>query len=329
MAVKDYSTDPDLNVQISGINIAEGCPPSGINNAIRQLMADVAAKDAAQDAAIAGKLDKSGGTMTGPIRHNNVDTVLRAAGDGWQTRISGGSSGWGTGGIVTCYGVGSPDVPGGVRIVAMQPGTSGSKSLTINYDLEDQEWNCDFGGRAVLTSGWNRIDDDGSLNFKPYGQIRVSGDAASYGLTLFGDAGDFKATCLRLYSKNITNSNSKGFSLQAGDGTTTCELRGKYDKMLVWGGNPVITQTAQKSDDSSGNYVKYSNGLIIQWGHEHLATGAVKTLPTPFAGYYSVVAVHQGSANIDVQVNNMTPTTFTVQHSYHEAVNIMWIAIGF
>ena len=82
MPIQDYSTDPDLNVQISGINIAEGCPPSGINNAIRQLMADVkeeseakaeaiaaaatqassaleayaegqAAKDAAQDAAIA------------------------------------------------------------------------------------------------------------------------------------------------------------------------------------------------------------------------------------------------------------------------------------
>lgn len=41
MAVKDYSINPDENTTISGINIAEGCPPSGINNAIRQLMADV------------------------------------------------------------------------------------------------------------------------------------------------------------------------------------------------------------------------------------------------------------------------------------------------
>lgn len=41
MPVKDYNADPDLNTQISGINIAEGCAPSGINNAIRQLMADV------------------------------------------------------------------------------------------------------------------------------------------------------------------------------------------------------------------------------------------------------------------------------------------------
>ena len=41
MGVKDYDLDPDNNTQINGINIAEGCPPSGINNAMRQLMADV------------------------------------------------------------------------------------------------------------------------------------------------------------------------------------------------------------------------------------------------------------------------------------------------
>ena len=44
MAVSDYNTNPDLNTAIAGINIAEGCPPSGINNAIRQLMADVKAE---------------------------------------------------------------------------------------------------------------------------------------------------------------------------------------------------------------------------------------------------------------------------------------------
>ena len=41
MAVTDYSTTPGLNTTISGINIAEGCSPAGINDAIRQLMADV------------------------------------------------------------------------------------------------------------------------------------------------------------------------------------------------------------------------------------------------------------------------------------------------
>lgn len=41
MAVSDYSTTPASNTAISGINIAEGCSPAGLNNAIRQLMADV------------------------------------------------------------------------------------------------------------------------------------------------------------------------------------------------------------------------------------------------------------------------------------------------
>ena len=88
MAIKDYSTTPDLNTQISGINIAEGCAPSGINNAIRQLMADVKAeseatqnKDTAQDAAIAGKLDKSGGTMTGALEFaQNSNIAIKARG---------------------------------------------------------------------------------------------------------------------------------------------------------------------------------------------------------------------------------------------------------
>jgi len=41
MAVSDYSTTAGNNTSISGTNIAEGCSPAGINNAIRQMMADV------------------------------------------------------------------------------------------------------------------------------------------------------------------------------------------------------------------------------------------------------------------------------------------------
>lgn len=71
MAIKDYSTDPDQNVKISGINIAEGCAPSGINNAIRQLMADVkeeqearTTEDAAQDTAISNAATAAANAQT-------------------------------------------------------------------------------------------------------------------------------------------------------------------------------------------------------------------------------------------------------------------------
>ena len=41
MAVTDYSTTPGSNGTISGIDIDENCAPGNINNAIRQMMADV------------------------------------------------------------------------------------------------------------------------------------------------------------------------------------------------------------------------------------------------------------------------------------------------
>lgn len=42
-SVSDYNTTPGSNTAINGINIAEECNASGINDAIRQLMADIAA----------------------------------------------------------------------------------------------------------------------------------------------------------------------------------------------------------------------------------------------------------------------------------------------
>ena len=41
MPISEWSEVADQNTTISGINIAEGCPPGGINDAIRQMMADV------------------------------------------------------------------------------------------------------------------------------------------------------------------------------------------------------------------------------------------------------------------------------------------------
>lgn len=39
--ISEYDVNPDNNTDINSINIAEGCAPSGINNAIRQLMSDL------------------------------------------------------------------------------------------------------------------------------------------------------------------------------------------------------------------------------------------------------------------------------------------------
>lgn len=42
MALADWSSTAGSNTSVGGVNIAEGCPAAGINNALRALMADVA-----------------------------------------------------------------------------------------------------------------------------------------------------------------------------------------------------------------------------------------------------------------------------------------------
>ena len=39
--ISEWSSTPGNNTDIDGINIAEGCAPSGINDAIREMMAQV------------------------------------------------------------------------------------------------------------------------------------------------------------------------------------------------------------------------------------------------------------------------------------------------
>ena len=65
--VSEWSSTPANNTDIGGINIAEGCAPSGINNAIRELMAQVKDMQAGTDAdnfAVGGNLTVTG-TATG------------------------------------------------------------------------------------------------------------------------------------------------------------------------------------------------------------------------------------------------------------------------
>jgi hypothetical protein len=76
MSVQDYSTNPDDNLTISGINIAEGMPPGLVNNAIRQLMSDIKVNSTELEN---GKLSTSGGTVTGSLSIKNMLDLIGTA----------------------------------------------------------------------------------------------------------------------------------------------------------------------------------------------------------------------------------------------------------
>jgi hypothetical protein len=76
--VSDWSTNSDNNTDVAGINIDEGCPPGGINNAIRAIMAQVAV--------LLPTLVRSGATTVNDLlgaavkRFGNTSTIYDTAG---------------------------------------------------------------------------------------------------------------------------------------------------------------------------------------------------------------------------------------------------------
>ena len=64
MAVSDWSTTASANTTLNGINIAEGCPPGNLNDAVRNIMADVRVEFDGLPS-VTGKLNASGGVFTG------------------------------------------------------------------------------------------------------------------------------------------------------------------------------------------------------------------------------------------------------------------------
>lgn len=80
--ISEFSSTPANNTDIAGINIAEGCAPSGINNAIRELMAQLKDQQAGTDGdsfTVGGLFTASGASVfSGAVTFSN-NVILGAA----------------------------------------------------------------------------------------------------------------------------------------------------------------------------------------------------------------------------------------------------------
>ena len=90
--ISEFDVDPSNNTDINSINIAEGCAPSGINNAIRQLMSDLKEwqnGSSGDSMTIAGTLNVTGGLQ--------LDGAAGTAGQVMVSAGSGSTPTWGSG----------------------------------------------------------------------------------------------------------------------------------------------------------------------------------------------------------------------------------------
>ena len=315
--ISDYSATANSNTDIAGINIDEGCAPSGINNAIRTLMKQL--KDwqsGSQDvyitpagSAASPAVTTTGDTNTG-IYFPAADTVALSTGGTERARVdSAGNFGLGVT-PATKFNIGSGgtfrlnrtdnSATGYCDIVYAGAGV-GLKFTDANsegyrfFNGATQVLTLDTNGNlglGVTPSAWN-TNYNKSFEFGGYGSL--TGNTSGVEIDLMANA--YRGTSGSYYFKNASSSPAGMFTMLDGS-----------SKQFAWyqssangtAGNP-ITWTQAMTLDTSGNL-----GLGVTpsaWGT------AYRSLEGSFAqGWY---------------YNNAATTTGLTSNAYQNGTN--WI----
>jgi hypothetical protein len=125
--ISEFSATPANNTDIDSINIAEGCAPSGINDAIRELMAQL--KDF-QTGAVGDSFNGPIGTTTAAA---GAFTTLSASSTLGVTGVSTLTGGAVVQGLTVGRGAGAVATNTAVGSGALQANTSGSQSTAVGY----------------------------------------------------------------------------------------------------------------------------------------------------------------------------------------------------
>src|SRR5210317_2140753 len=89
-SITDYSKTASLNTDIQSVDIDEGCLPSGINNAIRELMADLAAVNDGTVSLTSPAF--AAASLTGDLSFGDNDKAIFGAGSDLQIYHDGSNS---------------------------------------------------------------------------------------------------------------------------------------------------------------------------------------------------------------------------------------------
>lgn len=231
MAISNYNTDPDLNVDISGINIAEGCPPSGINNAIRQMMADV--KTFTDSPTFSGGLTvSSGATISGGATADTLTVTSGAAISGGATVTSGVTAD-------TLTVTSGATISGGMTV--------DGKGLVFDSGDQTISGTKTFSSTIVCRTGSPSIRRNVRNDaFRIYG-----GDADLYGatLSLAGGTNSAIAGFFRLYA--------------AKDGSNYKLLDGSPSGTLKWNGQTIQTSSDERLKTA---FSEVPDAVLDAWG---------------------------------------------------------------
>lgn len=309
--VSDWSATPANNTDIGDINIAEGCAPSNINNAIRELMAQVKDMQTGADAdnfVIGGALTcsgnavfsgsvsipttplgvTSGGTGLATMAAGDVlyasaaNTLARLASASTTTSVllSGNTAPtWGKVALTSAVSGTLPIANGGTGQTtataatnALLPSQSGNSGKYLTTDGTNTSWATVSGGSGSVTS----VSAGAGMNFTT---ITTSGSVDLGTPSTLGLSTTNQVT-------GTTHTHQVDFPVSS--------VRGQLGDTALASGNIVLADLLSfgRSLNSNG-YQKLPGGLIIQWGNATISgTTTVVSFSTAFSvACYSVVVI--------------------------------------
>lgn len=309
--VSDWSATPANNTDIGDINIAEGCAPSNINNAIRELMAQVKDMQTGADAdnfVIGGALTcsgnavfsgsvsipttplgvTSGGTGLATMAAGDVlyasaaNTLARLASASTTTSVllSGNTAPtWGKVALTSAVSGTLPIANGGTgqttanaALNALLPAQGPNGGKFLTTDGTNTSWETVSGGSGSVTS----VSAGAGMNFTT---ITTSGSVDLGTPSTLGLSTTNQVT-------GTTHTHQVDFPVSS--------VRGQLGDTALASGNIVLADLLSfgRSLNSNG-YQKLPGGLIIQWGNATISgTTTVVSFSTAFSvACYSVVVI--------------------------------------
>jgi len=242
--ISEFSSTPGNNTDIAGINIAEGCAPSGINNVIRELMAQLKDQQTGADGdgfIVGGVFTSSGGSvfssgvtfsssavMTGTVSMNGTNNI----GNTTSSTILSGS--------VT-------QTTSSKLYFDNSVTTSSAPPLSWDGDTDTGIYRPAANTMAIVTAGVDRLRVNSS------GVVIIGTGEATTTVT---------GNILRSPSSSGTNIAGSDFEIQAGNGTGT------------GGSGRIIIKTADVGSSGAGANTMTQRLLITPKGGFSFGTGA-------------------------------------------------------
>ena len=215
--ISEYSATPASNTDISNINIAEGCSPANVNNAIRSVMAQL--KD--QQDGTSGDPFTYSGTLTssGTLAVTGGLTLDGAAGTSGQALVSAGTSNtptWSTLGTIASQNANAVTITGGtitgITDLTVADGGTGASTITANSVILGNGTSTLSGNLVAPSTSGNILTSNGTTwtsAAAPSGITTTTGSAPYYGARAFVNFNGTGTVAIR-NSSNVSSITDNG-----------------------------------------------------------------------------------------------------------------------